>query len=78
MDQAVREQLSLGFIETRGGQVYAYKPSSDVRYGTRRRLTQKGHISNKSARKLADKAHILQAGEMEDTLDEVAFLTRKN
>jgi hypothetical protein len=62
----------------RGGQVYAYKPSSDVRYGTRRRLTQKGHISNKSARKLADKADILQAGEMEDTLDEVAFLTRKN
>ena len=64
----------------RGGQVFAYKPSPDVRYGTRRRLTQKSRLTTNE---LAHKAHKLSAeelqlGEAEDKLDEVAFLTRKN
>ena len=37
--------INKGVIEAlrgdRGGQVYAYQPSSDVKYGRRRRLTQK-------------------------------------
>ena len=64
----------------RGGQIYAYLPSPDVRYGTRRRLTQKSRLTTNE---LAHKAHKLSAeelqlGEAEDKLDEVAFLTRKN
>ena len=58
----------------RGGQIYAYKPSSEVK--GRRRLTR-FDTSNKSAPK-AESVDTLAKDVAEDKLDEVAFLTRES